>query len=138
VGDRVTVADLVAVLEADGLRVAAPGDNTTALPCVVLSPVSLELRPGGRLLYQVVDICPSVPLTPRLQRNEEAFDLAVRVYRALAGTEYQYATEAHHEEDPDHQPPSMFYRINVRFAGPDLCQPKPEPDPELVLEPLGV
>lgn len=124
-----TIADLAAKLEAAGLTVAAPGDNTTALPCVVLSPVGLELRPGGRLLYHVVDICPSVPLTPRLQRHDEAIDLAVDVYRALAGSEYQYQATAAHDEDPEHQPPSMFYRINVSFAGPDLCPPPPEPAP---------
>jgi hypothetical protein len=99
--------------------------------------VALELRPGGRLLYQVVDICPSVPLTPRLQRNTEALDLAVQVYRALNGTNYQYQSEALYEEDGDHQPPSMFYRINVRFAGPDLCPPDPAPDPDPELEPVG-
>jgi hypothetical protein len=125
VGDRVTITDLVTLLESKGLRVAPPGDNTTSLPCVVLSPVALEPQPGGRLLYHVVDLCPSVPLTPRLERNVEAVDLAVDVYRALTGSEYQYRTTAPHEEDSDHQPPSMFYRINVRFAGPDLCPPNP-------------
>lgn len=122
-----TISDLVALLESAGLKVAPPGDNTTSLPCVVLSPVGLEMQPGGRHLYHVVDVCPTVPLTPRLTRNDEAIALAVDVYRTMAGTQFVYTTAiATYEEDAEHQPPSMFHRIRVRFVGPDLC-PEPEP-----------
>jgi hypothetical protein len=121
-----TIGDLVVLLEDAGFTVAPPGDNTTALPCVVLSPVSLELQPGGRLLYHVIDICPAVPATPWEQQYTASVDAAVNVFRALAGTQYQLATDNPLETDIDRATPAMFHRINVRFAGPDLC---PEPTP---------
>ena len=116
-----TIGDLVVLLEEAGFTVAPPGDNTTALPCVVLSPVSLELQPGNRLLYHVIDICPAVPATPWQQQYTAAVDQAVNVFKALAGTQYQFTTDNPLETDTDRTTPAMFHRINVRFAGPDLC-----------------
>lgn len=121
-----TIGDLVDLLETAGFTVAPPGDNTTALPAVVLSPVRLTMQPGGRLLYHVLDICPAVQATPWQEQYKAAVDLAVDVCRALAGTQYQFDPDMPVETDKDRATPAMFHRINVRFAGPDLC-PVPEP-----------
>ena len=120
-----TIGDLVDLLEQAGFTVAPPGDNTTALPCVVLSPVRLDLQPGNRLVYHVIDICPAVPATPWAEQYTKAVDTAVAVLKALAGTQYQFSTEIPLETDTDRAVPAMFHRINVRFAGPDLCPPTP-------------
>lgn len=121
-----TIADLVAVLEGAGFTVAPPGDNTTSLPCVVLAPVRLELQPGNRLVYHVVDICPAVLATPWKEQYAKSVDLAVDVLKALAGTQYQFDPNIPLETDtPEGKTPAMFHRINVRFAGPDLCPPTP-------------
>lgn len=122
------MTDLVSVLTDAGFTVAPPGDNTTAAPCVVLSPVRLDLQPGGRLLYQVVDILPTVLATPWETQYPVAVDQAVAVMRALAGTQYQFDPSIPLETDTDRTTPVMFHRINVRFAGPDLCPPT-EPAP---------
>lgn len=121
-----TVADLVALLEGAGMTIAPPGDNTTALPCVVLSPVRLDLQPGNRLVYHVIDILPTVAATPWDKQYPVAVDQAVAVLRALAGTQYQLTSEIPLETDTDRGAPAMFHRINVRFAGPDLCPPEQE------------
>jgi hypothetical protein len=120
-----TIGDLVDLLEQAGFTVAPPGDNTTALPCVVLSPVRLDLQPGNRLVYHVIDICPAVPATPWAEQYTKSVDDAVDVLKALAGTQYQFTTEIPLETDTDRAVPAMFHRINVRFAGPDLCPPTP-------------
>lgn len=118
-----TVADLIGVLEAAGFRVAPPGDNTTSLPCVVVSPVRFDLQPGGRLLYQVVDVCPSRAASPWKDQYPVAVNDMVAVLRALAGSQYQFDPQILFDVDAEHQPPAMFHRINCRFAGPDLCPP---------------
>ena len=120
-----TIGDLVDLLSLAGFTVAPPGDNTTALPCVVLSPVRLDLQPGNRLVYHVIDILPSVQATPWQEQYTVAVDNAVDVLKALAGTQYQFSTEIPLETDTDRAVPAMFHRINVRFAGPDLCPPTP-------------
>jgi hypothetical protein len=120
-----TIGDLVDLLSSAGFTVAPPGDNTTALPCVVLSPVRLDLQPGNRLVYHVIDICPAVIATPWEQQYTAAVDTTVEVLKALAGTQYQFSTEIPLETDTDRATPAMFHRINVRFAGPDLCPPAP-------------
>jgi hypothetical protein len=120
-----TIGDLVDLLSSAGFTVAPPGDNTTALPCVVLSPVRLDLQPGNRLVYHVIDICPAVVATPWEQQYTAAVDTTVEVLKALAGTQYQFSTEIPLETDTDRATPAMFHRINVRFAGPDLCPPTP-------------
>jgi len=120
-----TIGDLVDLLSSAGFTVAPPGDNTTALPCVVLSPVRLDLQPGNRLVYHVIDVCPAVVATPWEQQYTAAVDSAVAVLQALAGTQYQFTTEIPLETDTDRATPAMFHRINVRFAGPDLCPPTP-------------
>ena len=120
-----TIGDLVDLLSSAGFTVAPPGDNTTALPCVVLSPVRLDLQPGNRLVYHVIDICPAVVATPWEQQYAVAVDTTVEVLKALAGTQYQFSTEIPLETDTDRATPAMFHRINVRFAGPDLCPPTP-------------
>jgi len=43
----------------------------------------------------------------------------------LAGTQYQFDPDMPVETDTDGVTPAMFHRINVRFAGPDLCPPTP-------------
>jgi hypothetical protein len=121
-----TVADLAALLTSAGFTVAPPGDNTTAAPCVVLSPVRLDLQPGNRLVYHVIDICPAVAASPWLTQYPVAVDQVVGVLRALAGTQYQLAAEIPLETDTDRSTPVMLHRINVRFAGPDLCPPEQE------------
>lgn len=121
-----TIADLAALLTAAGFTVAPPGDNTTAAPCVVLSPVRLELQPGNRLVYHVIDVCPTVAASPWEAQYPVAVDAAVAVLKALAGTQYQFDPSVPLETDTDRNTPVMLHRINVRFAGPDLC---PEPTP---------
>lgn len=116
-----TIGDLVNLLESSGFTVAPPGDNTTALPCVVLSPVRLTMQPGGRLLYHVLDICPAVRATPWEEQYTAAVDMTVDVLRAMANTQYQFDPDIPIETDTDRATPAMFHRINVRFAGPDLC-----------------
>jgi len=124
-GGRVsTVADLVTLLEGAGFTVAAPGDNTTALPCVVLSPVRLDLQPGNRIAYHVVDICTAVSATPFGEQYKRSVDDTVAVLRALAGSQYQFDPQIPLESDTDRSSPAIFHRINVRFAGPDLCPPE--------------
>ena len=121
-----TIADLVSLLESAGFTVAPPGDNTTALPCVVLSPVGYELVAGTRLLYPVVDICPAVNASPWTEQYDAAFAMAVEVHRTLNGSQYQYAPGlVPMETDTTRSSPAIFHRINVRFAGPDLCPPEP-------------
>lgn len=121
-----TIADLVTLLEGAGFTVAPPGDNTTALPSVVLAPVRLELQPGNRLVYHVIDICPAVQATPWKEQYTAAVDECVNVLKALAGTQYQFDPNIPLETDTaDGKTPAMFHRINVRFAGPDLCPPTP-------------
>ena len=120
-----TIGDLVTLLHDAGFTVAPPGDTTTALPCVVLSPVRLDLQPGNRLVYHVIDILPSVQATPWQEQYTVAVDTAIDVLKALAGTQYQFSTEIPLETDTDRAVPAMFHRINVRFAGPDLCPPTP-------------
>ena len=120
-----TIGDLVDLLEQAGFTVAPPGDITTSLPCVVLSPVRLELQPGNRLAYHVVDICTAVAATPWAQQYVKSVDDTVAVLRALAGTQYQFDPSIPLETDTDRSTPALFHRINVRFAGPDLCPPEP-------------
>ena len=120
-----TIGDLVDLLSSAGFTVAPPGDNTTALPCVVLSPVALDPEHGNRHLYHVIDILPTVAATPWEQQHDAAASYTVDVMRALTGTQYQYIDRFPFEADTDRAVPAIYYRINVRFAGPDLCPPTP-------------
>ncbi|MET0911032.1 MAG: hypothetical protein ABWZ99_16320 [Ilumatobacteraceae bacterium] len=116
------------LLEAAGFRVAPPGDNTTALPCVVLSPVALRIEPGVRILYHEIDICPAVPASPWEEQYAAAVDMAQQVCLTLVTTSTQQfvlGSPFPLETDTDRATPAMFHRINVRFAGPDLCPPTP-------------
>lgn len=123
------ITDLVALLEGAGFRVAPPGDNTTALPCVVLSPVALRIEPGVRILYHEMDLCPAVPATPWAEQFDAATELARQVCLTLVTTKSQQfvlGSPFPLETDTlDGKTPAMFHRINVRFAGPDLCPPTP-------------
>jgi hypothetical protein len=119
----VTVDDLAELLTTAGFRVAMPGDNTTALPRVVLSPVRMDLQPGGRLLYDVVDVCVERAASPWKEQAALVHGDTVEVLRALAGTSYHFDQSITFETDTDGTTPAVLYRINVRFAGPDLCPP---------------
>lgn len=120
-----TIGDLIGLLEAGGHTVAAPGDNTTAPPCVVLSPVRLDLQPGNRLVYYVIDLQVARPASPWTTQYSADVDDTVAVLRTLAGTQYQLSPTIEFSTDLEGSP-IMFHTINVRFAGPDLC---PEPTP---------
>ena len=118
-----TIGDLVDLLERAGFTVAPPGDNTTALPCVVLSPVALDPQAGNRLLWHVIDILPAVSATPWKEQHEVLVEYTVQVVKALSATntQFQFLDRFPFETDTDRPVPAMFHRINVRFAGPDLC-----------------
>jgi len=116
-----TIADLITLLESGGHTVAAPGDNQTAPPCVVLSPVRLELQPGNRLVYFVIDIEPTRPASPWVTQYPKSVDDTVAVLKTLAGTQYQFSPSIEFNTDLDGASPTMRHSINVRFAGPDLC-----------------
>lgn len=118
-----TIADLITLLQTAGFKVAAPGDNKTAPPCVVLSPVRLDLQPGNRLVYFVIDVEPTRPASPWETQYPKSVDDTVAVLRTLAGTQYQLTPTIEFATDLDGASPTMRHTINVRFAGPDLCPP---------------
>lgn len=116
-----TLDDLAAQLAGAGLPVARPGETGVALPCVQLAPRSLELHPGNRFAYHVVDVVVAFQLTPYDTQFAALEAATVDVLRALTGTEYQIAATIRHDADPDASPPYQSNVIDVRFAGPDIC-----------------
>jgi len=134
------IDDLVSFLETAGFRVAPPGDNTAALPAVVLSPVSLRIEPGIRQMYHEIDLLPSVAASPWEEQHNEAVEYARQVCLALTSNndhQFQLGTPFPYETDTERQPPSQFYRINLRFVGPDLCDGTPPPAPQYAVWDAG-
>jgi hypothetical protein len=117
----VTLDDLADIIRTSGHTVTVAGHVGAALPTVQIVPRRLELHPGNRFAYHVIDVVCAVPLTPYGPKYDELLAMAVDVLDALTGTQYQLDPTIEHDSDADAQPPYQSLTINVRFAGPDVC-----------------
>jgi hypothetical protein len=81
----------------------------------------MELHPGNRFAYHVVDVVVVVPLTPYASQFAELERITVDVLHALTGTQFQLAATIRHDSDPDAAPAFQSNVIDVRFVGPDIC-----------------
>jgi hypothetical protein len=124
----VTLDDLRALLATVGVPVLDPGDTTRPLPCLQLSPVEWQLRPGYPALYPVLDLYVAVDLTPYDTQHNRLSGLLVDVCRALADSSFNLDPTIRYVADAEASPPYQAAVVNVRYPGPDICPPDPAPN----------